>query len=147
MWTSAEKLDYGEAFQLDPSQRLIADASCFLRSNFPSIRAPGRLYLFNDYVCFQTDAQAKKEEKVQTKPEVMTAKPGELVEIEDSGDTLAVRPRLERRDVDRVPRHMQDKRKEQRVKSAHILAVASSDDENDLSKTVRLDSCKGKNIF
>lgn len=64
---SLTKLDYRQAFELDSEQNIVTDASCAARSTYPSIRAPGRLYLFDDYLIFKVDANAAERMDDQTK--------------------------------------------------------------------------------
>jgi hypothetical protein len=70
---SLTKLDYRQAFELDSEQNIVTDAACAARSTYPSIRAPGRLYLFDDYLIFKVDANAAERMDDQTKRTISTA--------------------------------------------------------------------------
>ena len=71
---SLTKLDYRQAFELDSEQNIITDAACSARSTFPSLRAPGRLFLFDDYLIFRVDADAADKMDDQTKRTISNIK-------------------------------------------------------------------------
>jgi hypothetical protein len=50
----------------------VTDASCAARSTYPSIRAPGRLYLFDDYLIFRVDTNAAEKMDDQSKRTLST---------------------------------------------------------------------------
>lgn len=84
---SLTKLDYRQAFELDSEQNIITDAACSARSTYPSLRAPGRLYLFDDYLIFRVDSSAVDGMDDQTKRTISNAnagKPAQSPAIEDS---------------------------------------------------------------
>ena len=64
---SLTKLDYRQAFELDSAQNIVTDASCSARSTYPSLRCPGRLYLFDDYLIFRVDKSAVEKMDDQSK--------------------------------------------------------------------------------
>jgi hypothetical protein len=69
---SLTKLDYRQAFELDSEQNIVTDASCAARATYPSIRAPGRLYLFDDYLIFRVDTNAAERMDDQSKRTLST---------------------------------------------------------------------------
>ena len=51
--SSLDTIDYRKVFELDSAQTLLTDAACTARIGKFTFKAQGRLYLFDEYLCFR----------------------------------------------------------------------------------------------